>query len=332
MRDKSILFGVISAMLILAFGTATSHTEADPFVTDLIAGQNYDVGDVKVWNDADNLYITHEPDGWYITETHLYVGKNNPMTLTSAPGQFPYGDDNLYMIPLSEIYSYSMELNKKGKSTGNMVAYGDPGVEVDDTIYIAAHAVVQSIQEEAPYYASAVSNFSQGMKKDGTPVREARSDPEQGLVFETGRDESNFFSLGFGGWLIAEFDCDIMNGEGNDVKIIEDTWGSYPLEKAEIYASQDGTNWVYLGEADNTNKQDIHTISEFDLGDLEWARYIKVVDTSDPAVHNNNADGYDLNAIEVLQDCVGTQEETAWGEGSDFQSNNWAMYFDYTIQ
>ncbi|GAG48172.1 unnamed protein product, partial [marine sediment metagenome] len=92
---------------------------------DLIAGQHIDVGDVIVSNDGTYLYVTYEitePD-WIITGTHLYVGKTNPETepLTSAPGQFPYDDDDAtsvtdtmvtYEIPLDDIDSYSMKLNK----------------------------------------------------------------------------------------------------------------------------------------------------------------------------------------------------------------------------
>ena len=132
----------------------SAHTEESPYVADLLAGQTEDVGDVKVWNDGDNLYVTYnitDPD-WRITETHLYVGKNNPNTLTTAPGQFPYDDDDAtsvtdtvvtYEIPLDDIDGYSMQLNRKGKSTGVMVADGAPGVEPCNDVYIAAHAVVE---------------------------------------------------------------------------------------------------------------------------------------------------------------------------------------------
>lgn len=317
-------------MLASAFGTAVAYTESDPFIADLIAGQHIDVGDVSIWNDADYLYVKYTTtDGWYMTETHLDVQcelEDIPQTLPNKkgkgggnpiPGHFM---DVMEHDPAVTEYMLAVDIDALGCGDGNIV--------------VAAHAVVEkeTVLTEAPYYASAVLDYMQGLRKDGTPVAEARSDPTNGLVFETGRDESNFFSLGFGGWYIAEFSCDIRNGEGNDVKIIEDTWGSYPLEKADVFASQDGTNWVYLGEADNTNRDEIHTISEFDLGDLEWARYIKVVDTTDPAVHNSAADGYDLNAIQVLQDCVETEEETAWGDGEDFPGSNWATYIEYEIQ
>ncbi|MFW9949290.1 MAG: hypothetical protein ACFFKA_04085, partial [Candidatus Thorarchaeota archaeon] len=109
------------------------------------------------------------------------------------------------------------------------------------------------------------------------------------------------------------------------------TWGTYPLETAKIYASQDGNDWSYLGGADNTNSVGIHTISEFDLGGLAWAKYIKIVDTTDPNLHNDAADGFDLNAIEALQDCIEIHEESAWGVDKEnpmgFEGKNWATYF-----
>jgi hypothetical protein len=90
---------------------------------------------------------------WIITETHLYVGKNDPNTLTTAPGQFPYDDGDAsgvpdtmvtYVIPLAAIDEYEMERNKKGKETGKMVALDNPGVVPCNDIFIAAHAVVST--------------------------------------------------------------------------------------------------------------------------------------------------------------------------------------------
>lgn len=155
---KRILFPMLAVVLAVALtipmALVSAHEEDDPYVTDLLAGQFEDVGDVKVWNDGDNLHITYEITDldWVITETHLYVGKN--AAPTPAPGQFPYGDDDAasvsdtvvtYTIPLDDIDSYSMKLNNKGKPTGVMVADGDPGVEPCNYVYIAAHAVVMDI-------------------------------------------------------------------------------------------------------------------------------------------------------------------------------------------
>jgi len=299
----------------------------EDYTTDLIAGGGnpksaMDAGQVTVSSDGESLEVTYQTeDGWEITETHLDIEcsldeipqKNgNPI-----PGKFEYSND---FEPGVTEHTVTINLDD--------LCCTDP--------IIAAHAVVQKkiLLNPTPYYADVVVDYNQSLRKDGTPVRPGRSVPEQGLAFETGRDETNFFSLGFGGWLIAGFNCPIRNGPGDDIKVIEDTWGSYPLEKAEVYASNDGVNWVYLGLADNTVRDpvyNIHTIATFDLGSMTEAKYIKVIDVSDPAVHNNEADGYDLNAIESLQDCVEIQEETAWGEGPGFPGKNWAMYFSYDL-
>ena len=118
---------------------------ADEFV--LYAGQNIEVGVVKVWNDIEKLYVRYvitAPD-WCLTETHLHVAtelagipqtkKGNPI-----PGQFDYKDEydcvtesDLYTIPLDGEW-----------------------LPCETELYIAAHAVVQmqnggEIQEETAW-------------------------------------------------------------------------------------------------------------------------------------------------------------------------------------
>lgn len=318
---KKLLFPILALVLALGLtlpmaAPAAAHTEDDPQTQDLLAGQDINVGTVSVWNDETTLYVQYMTDAdWVIGETHLAVAtslEGIPQTKKGNPkvGKFAYHAQH---DPWVTEYTYAM-----------------PVPQVTGTkVYIAAHAVVL---KAAPYYASVIVDCWQGKTKSGGSVLDARSVPENALDFEPDRDPSNFFSLGFGGWIILEYDCPIRDGEGNDIQVIEDTWGSYPLESASVLASQDGSSWEYLGEAYNTNYVGIHTISEFDLnGILEWAKYIKVVDTTDPMPHNSAADGFDLNAIASLQDCV--QEETAWAEGTRFTTRgNWATYFTYEIQ
>lgn len=115
---------------------------ADEFV--LYAGQNIEVGVVKVWNDTQNLYVKYvinDPD-WCLTETHLHVAKyfaDIPQTKKGnpIPGQFDYKDEydcvkesDLYTIPLDQ------EL-----------------MPCETELFIAAHAVVQmrEIQEETAW-------------------------------------------------------------------------------------------------------------------------------------------------------------------------------------
>ena len=150
---KIIVLGIVLTLALAAISvitTSTAHTEENPQVVTLWAGQNIDAGTVSVWNDGDNIHVEYETTGdWVITETHLYVGKTDPNGLTSAPGQFPYSmphdppvDYYPYVIDLDIIDGYHLKLNNKGNPTGKWEADGAPGVGPDDQVYIAAHAVV----------------------------------------------------------------------------------------------------------------------------------------------------------------------------------------------
>lgn len=294
---------------------------------DLIAGQHIDVGDVNVWNDGTNLYVQYVlDDPWVMTESHLHVAtslagipqkKGNP-----PPGQFDYSDPH---GPVTD-YTYTINLTWTA---------GTP-------LYIAAHAEVIKVITEAPYYAASVDSYWQGTLNNGNPIPASwnRSNPAAVLALN---DPLWFFSLGFGepdnGWIIVEFDCPIHNGDGNDVQVLEVTNASpYPSETANVSASQDGSNWILLGQADNINQAYPVglTASEFDLGSLSWAKYIKVEDTSEriPDYEGKPTDAFDLEVVVSLQDCI--QEETAWGyceeNGGEFPGKNWATYITYHVE
>lgn len=147
-----------------------------------------------------------------------------------------------------------------------------------------------------------ILEFNQGLNNDSVEVNTLRSNPDNCLGIAQASDvytidsSSNFVALGFGGELVAIFRNPVKNIEGMDLKVHETTFGTPPCkrypEKIMLFASQDGCNWIYLGEG----CQD----AEFDLGELNWAQYIKVIDISprgnfDPF---GTCDGYDIDAIE----------------------------------
>jgi len=115
-------------------------------------------------------------------------------------------------------------------------------------------------------------------------------------------DESvlNFVALGFGGSIVLRLSGPVTNGPGNDLRIVETTYGAssqnclrYP-ERVQVYVSQDGCNWVYT----STGCQDV----DIDFGPLNWAEYVKLVDVSpiDAPYENQIADGYDVDGIICL--------------------------------
>ena len=115
-----IMLLLVATLAVAAIPAAVmAHTEANPFQTDLIAdggGEEtaMDVGDVKVWNDEDSLYVEYviTDTDWCLIETHLHVAvdpddipqKNgNP-----PPGKFDYSMEHdclmeyIYTIPLGD--------------------------------------------------------------------------------------------------------------------------------------------------------------------------------------------------------------------------------------
>jgi len=168
--------------------------------------------------------------------------------------------------------------------------------------------VINEDENNAPAgcYAIEVIDYSPAKRNDGNDILASRTIAEKAIGAPDNSDVSvseanvNFVSLGFGGSITLKMSGPIKNGEGNDFKVYETTYGSmsgncdrYP-EKIKAFASQDNCNWVYLGEG----CQD----AEFDLGELNWAEYIRLVDVSPLGASYGNAvaDGYDVDGIACL--------------------------------
>lgn len=130
------LFGtlmVLALMLALLPATATAHTEDDPYEVPLLAGQHINVGVVKVWNDADHLYVKYviTESGWCITETHLAVATSLggiPMTKKENPIPGRFEENDKHACVSEETYTYNLE---------------EKGWAACDQLFIAAHAVVR---------------------------------------------------------------------------------------------------------------------------------------------------------------------------------------------
>jgi len=161
---------------------------------------------------------------------------------------------------------------------------------------------------EVPCYATILVDYNPTTLNDFlTPVSGLRTIGTNALGMPQNSDATvpeanvNFASLGFGGDITLGFSSPIKNGDGNDIKVFETTYAPstqncvrYP-ERIRAFASQDLCNWVYLGEG----CQD----TEFDLGPLAWAQYIKLIDITPPAggvFASETGDGYDVDGIICL--------------------------------
>ncbi len=194
-------------------------------------------------------------------------------------------------------------------------AYIDNSVTVHYEVYDADYAFTTSdhfpvsarFLLEQPFVenecvGASVVSFEQGTRKDGGRISRLRSNPQRAIGMPEERRFIPFVSLGFGGSITLELNNEIFdNVDTNEFAVFESTgfFGNIACnrfpETAEVFASQDGVDFVSLG----TTCQD----GEFDLaaGNLSSAKFIKVVDISDPNVFPWFADGYDLDAIVCLE-------------------------------
>jgi hypothetical protein len=112
-------------MLLLASLLTTDAFACDDELA-LMAGQHTEVGAVTVEQDGDDITVTYAIDNdasWRIVETHLYVDDVKPKK--HAPGKFPYGDEDLDTTSVS----YTIDAGS-----------------LDETLYLAAHAVVEEVE------------------------------------------------------------------------------------------------------------------------------------------------------------------------------------------
>jgi hypothetical protein len=83
------------------------------FTTNIIAGQNIDVGDIFVWNDNVNLYVQYmTTNNWWLNKTHLHVATSLsgiPQTQSGNPkvGNFDYQSEH---NPHVQSYTYPITI------------------------------------------------------------------------------------------------------------------------------------------------------------------------------------------------------------------------------
>ncbi|MEK7595394.1 MAG: SipW-dependent-type signal peptide-containing protein [Patescibacteria group bacterium] len=154
-------------------------------------------------------------------------------------------------------------------------------------------------------FANSVFASNQGNRKDGSDVLPARSTPSNALGVPDGNGAlgTGFFSLGFGGSLVVKFNQPVVNVDGFDLSFHEITNGraTFPLEKALVEVSPDGVNFTSIGEVTSQSSEGGAGIGlkDFSPTGFSWILYIRLTDTTNPAIHAATADGYDIDAIDA---------------------------------
>ena len=181
-------------------------------------------------------------------------------------------------------------------------------------------AAIPTVAANGAICACEVIDVSQGIQVDGQPVQPSRSDTDEALGAPDATSVGgwqNFYALGFDavnerddndpdpGWMILKF-CSPVAGTLAVYECSPVISYGYPDETANIYVSQNTTDWVLLGEAkNNVSTTSVQHASTFDIG-LAWIQYVKIVDTTDVTLHTGTADAFDIDAVCASEVYVNT--------------------------
>lgn len=164
----------------------------------------------------------------------------------------------------------------------------------------------EPVCEPGSSWAHSVVDYDQGTLKSGGQITDPiRTDPSKTLGAAVSGDDSDFFSLGKDGWITLAFEYPVMDVDGTDLSFHETTWGNrdnYGEEKAKIEVAQttDGP-WVEIGTASSLDNDGEVGLKLLDFGftGWSWVKYVRLTDTTDYSLHNNQGDGYDLDAVDA---------------------------------
>ncbi|MFX0105536.1 MAG: hypothetical protein ACFE75_08600, partial [Candidatus Hodarchaeota archaeon] len=357
-KKKIVL--IIVAVLLLAsrIGIASTpvmeHTENNPYSVDLFAGQHIDVGDVIVWNNADSVYVNYSLiDGWCLTETHLHVATSLEGIPQTQPNKKGNGGGN----PIPGHFDYKGEHDCLSTFTYEIPLTWN----MDDLIYIAAHAEVQGI---IGYETPDLIAFKDALPNQVTMNVTYPYTGGPAYFPETTISGGTNLDGVYEGWCV-----DTDNVISTNIDYTANVYSSYeelPIGLIEGSGNLDLVNWIinqgFIGQPSTCGE--VYT-----YGDIQRAIWTLVEDVQldsglgpwsqckvDEILAAAQANGESFEPecgdsiavilepldcdqvaqvilIDVGLECIPIyQSETAWGDGYEFPGKNWATYFIYTVQ
>ncbi len=192
-------------------------------------------------------------------------------------------------------------------------------------------------------WAETVVDASQGTLKNGNPITDsARTDPNAALGAADFPAAGSFFSLGQNGWITLGFNHPVLDAQGDDLSFHEATNGrnaypnAYPLESALVQVSQDLSEWKDVGTVTSEPGGDGVMTLDFSGTGYQWIKYVRLSDTTNYALHQSTADGYDLDAVDATYEmCAsGSVEGYKWHDrnGNGVLDNGEEPMADVRIQ
>lgn len=159
-----------------------------------------------------------------------------------------------------------------------------------------------NVEEPEPgeCYATEVISHIQGTAMGGGEVAENRTDPAEALGEPERTDDLVFLSLGYGGSATYAFGGAVPNEDGDDIEVVETTFGdasceSYP-EYADVYVSVDGADFFF---AKTVCKSD-GFVDISDAGEFDYINFVRIVNEDDLSA---SSDGFDLDGLVAIHNC-----------------------------
>ncbi|GMU74416.1 MAG: hypothetical protein AMXMBFR44_6130 [Candidatus Campbellbacteria bacterium] len=189
----------------------------------------------------------------------------------------------------------------------------------DEGVSVQPHSASCGQCVEGPTWAAYVVDSEQGTNKGGNPIAPSRSIPGNVLGTPDGSGTApgtGFFALGVEGTITVEFDHFVENVQGDDLSFHEITNGrsTYPEENAVVEVSQDGDDWEEIGEVSSLVAVDY---LDFDSTGWSWIKFVRVTDSTNYGPHTDDADGYDIDAIDATNGLC--KEPDGGGNGDEEQ-------------
>jgi len=271
---------------------------------DLMAGQNTKMGNVVVYNTKDMIYVEYISfEGWYINETHLYLGDitSMPSTITGNPklGNFPYNDSH------NEVQSFIYAIPKK---------------DMPPCFDVVAHASVVKkgssgliLQTETAY-----ANGSQLNTKGSWATYFNYCLQECKCTYTT------ITATMFAGQTIPVGTLEITNDDKN-LYVSYITKENWFMSETHLYVGELGTMPVNNSNTPIPGK--FPYTSNFEQGIISYMYTIPLSSLPTCYIIAAHASVYRMENGTVVQ------TETSWSSGTEFSdTNRWGSYTNYCNQ
>ncbi len=212
------------------------------------------------------------------------VLENGNVLLADGNGGSLLKEVNLTSLEVVATYDISLPLFN-GDLAGGCILTGGSGTEDGDC------------------YATEVIEYIQGTSKSGGAIAANRTDASKALGAPERAGQLVFVSLGYGGSLTLAFDGAIPNGPGDDIEVVETSYGnpscaSYP-EHADVYVSVDGVSFFFAKTICRTDG----FVDISDAGAFAYVNYVRIVNNN---TLSTTPDGFDVDGVVALYNCEDT--------------------------